>query len=232
MNTITDRQAKQIEISVRALHWNHLCSIPYISCGYYTADYDEKGEIEGLFPSTLEEATHFVIRADVACPEHALYEVLEKCGISADIDVNGDNDEAIFKLEHKGLRASDYDNVGLLKAVNDEREKLSTFARHHDITTNEGFNAVQGALFKMNMAIYEAMLPCEREQYGTIFRLEKSGKAFILSVVPIGSTGEPHAWLNDCIMLSAIAGALRLDTSRPMREHDSDREPCAYRFNL
>lgn len=232
MNTITDRQAKQIEISVRALHWNHLCGIPYISCAYFTADLDDNGEVEGLFPSTQEEATHFVIRADIACHEDALDEVLEKCGISADIEMNGENTEAIFTLEHKGLRAGDYEPIGLPKAMNEEREKLNLFALHHDITTNEGFNALQGALFKMNMAIYEAMLPCEREQYGTIFRLEKSGKAFILSVVPIGSTGEPHAWLNDCIMLSAIAGALRLDTSRPMREHDSDREPCAYRFNL
>lgn len=232
MNTITDRQAKQIEISVRALHWNHLCSIPYISCGYYTADYDEKGEVEGLFSCTQEEATHFVIRADIACPEEALGEVVEMCGVSAVIDIHDDCTEAIFKLEHKGLRASDYDSVGLLKTMNEEREKLAIFALYHDITTTEGFTALQGALFKMNMAIYEAMLSCEREQYGTIFRVEKSGNSFILSVIPIGSTGEPHAWLNDCIMLSAIAGALRLDISRPMREHDSDREPCAYRFNL
>lgn len=230
--TITDKLALRISMFITCLHWSQLSSI---GRGYYEADYGDNGEIEGFFPCEREEATHFIMKSNLPEASTILQEIAEHFGLyNVDIEESEGEAECIFKLKHKGLKESDFNaRVGIAEAWHKEREKMEILRLREDITTDKGFKAFQAALFRMNMAMQNAMLPCEREQYGTIITLEKGTRenAFILSALPTGTSGEAHSFIDDSIFLSLVAKALGLVHNRWEWMRESDRDPISAQYD-
>lgn len=226
--TITDKLAHQIDMFIACLHWSH------IGHSYYSADLGDNGEIEGFSPCKREDATHYILDCDLPEAYTIIREIAAYFDLyNLDIEEHEDGVECIFKLKHKGLKESDFNSlVGIAEAFHKEREKMNVLRLRENITTDKGFKAFQAALFRMNVAMQNAMLPSEREQYGTIITLEKGERedAFILSALPTGTSGEAHSFMDDSIFLGHIAKAMGLIHYRWERMHDSDRDPISAQF--